>query len=577
MTRKVVDISIEPVTRVAGALAFHTKVDLGVRRVIEAHSVPNFFRGYEIIIRGRDPADAMVLSSRACGVCGAVHMTCSVMAVKMAAGVTPPPLATVMRNMGETAEFIYDNPLHLYLLAGPDYSEIAVSKHNPEIWQMARETKAPHSDIHGFPKISDLMEALNPLSGRLYLEAFEITRIAREAVSLVYGKYPHPSTIVPGGLSTTITIGTFNGYYTRLIKLLDYIKKLVYVWEDLTEFFYKADPMYMEVGRRPLNMITTGIFDDYEVYDGTYENAGRWGEARYFTPGVILDGQLVTTDLIKINLGVEEFVEHSYYEEWDVKEPRFKEDPLGNPLSPYHPWNEDTKPKPVARNWREKYSWTKAPRWDRKVVETNPVVRLWVTALAGKVNRDLIKSGGGKIVITLPKGAATPEMEIEWKSPKILNAFERNRGRAYHAAYVAAIAFMETLRAYDLLKKGRNKTWTGFEKPMERRLSVGFWGAGRDWLTHHMVVNKWKVENYQIITPSTWNSSPRDPWGQPGPYEQAVMNTPILEKFSSPDDYKGLDVLRAIRSFDSCMPCAVHIEARGRILKAEATTCGCSL
>jgi hydrogenase large subunit len=112
---------------------------------------------------------------------------------------------------------------------------------------------------------------------------------------------------------------------------------------------------------------------------------------------------------------------------------------------------------------------------------------------------------------------------------------------------------------------------------MERRLSVGFWGAGRDWLTHHMVVNKWKVENYQIITPSTWNSSPRDPWGQPGPYEQAVANTPILEKFSSPDDYKGLDVLRAIRSFDSCMPCAVHIEARGRILKAEATTCGCSL
>jgi Ni,Fe-hydrogenase I large subunit len=68
-------------------------------------------------------------------------------------------------------------------------------------------------------------------------------------------------------------------------------------------------------------------------------------------------------------------------------------------------------------------------------------------------------------------------------------------------------------------------------------LGVGFWEAGRGTLTHHLVVEGGRIANYQIITPSTLNASPQDPWDQPGPYEQAVMNTPILEDVSDPERF----------------------------------------
>jgi hydrogenase large subunit len=106
-------------------------------------------------------------------------------------------------------------------------------------------------------------------------------------------------------------------------------------------------------------------------------------------------------------------------------------------------------------------------------------------------------------------------------------------------------------------------------------MGVGFWGAGRGWLTHYVTLDKGVIDNYQIITPSTINASPRDPWDQPGPYEQAVMNTPILEDLSDPSRFTSVDMLRAIRSFDPCMPCTTHVHTgRGTIVR-EVNTCAC--
>ena len=116
------DVDYDPVTRVAGALAFHTVTDVKERKVIEARSVATLFRGYEVIMIGRDPRDAIHITSRACGVCGGVHSTCSALAIEMAIGCQPPPLGVLVRNLALSLEFLYDNPLHLHLLAGPDYS-----------------------------------------------------------------------------------------------------------------------------------------------------------------------------------------------------------------------------------------------------------------------------------------------------------------------------------------------------------------------------------------------------------------------------------------------------------------------
>ncbi|MDX1523301.1 MAG: nickel-dependent hydrogenase large subunit, partial [Anaerolineae bacterium] len=143
------DFDIDPVTRVAGALSFHTVIDMQQRRVVEARTEASLFRGYEVILRGREPTDAIHISSRACGVCGGVHATCAAMALEMAFGIVPPPLAVIARNLGEGAELIYDHSLHLFLLAGPDYSEIMVRRTSPSLWDQAEKAAAPQAEIHG--------------------------------------------------------------------------------------------------------------------------------------------------------------------------------------------------------------------------------------------------------------------------------------------------------------------------------------------------------------------------------------------------------------------------------------------
>jgi len=571
----VTDFTIDPVTRVAGALGFHTRCDLDNRRVVEAHSYATLFRGYEIILQGRDPRDAIDISSRACGVCGAVHSTCSSLALEMAFPVVPPPLGVVARNLGETAEFLYDHPLHLFLLAGPDYSEQAFAATNPEILAKARDTRARGQAVHRFLTIGEILTALNPLTGSLYREAFEITRLAREMCCLMYGKYPHPSTLLPGGCMTTLSFTSFNDYYRRLVTLFDYAKRAVAIWDDVFDFLLQVEPRYAEVGRRPNSQVGPGIFDDPEAYDAKYENASAWGERRWATPGAIVNGELRTTKLGEINLGVEEFVPHSFYEDWQRDKVPFPTDPTGAPLSPYHPWNKRTIPKPTARTWKEKYSWATSPRWDRNVMEAGCYSRIWFTAIAQKMpSNPYIEATGTSLKMRVP-AHLLPETELEWKVPAVLNTIERNRARAYCIPWMALIALNNLNKGFELLKKGETKVHTPYQIPKDHRIGVGFWEAGRGYLTHHVELDGGKIKNYQILTPSTWNASPQDPWGKPGAYEEAVLNTPILETFASAADFKGIDIQRVIRSFDPCMPCTTHIYAGGREIVRDVNSCAC--
>ena len=572
-------VDFDPVTRVAGALAFHTVVDLDSRQVIETASMATLFRGYELILKGRDPRDAIFISSRACGVCGGVHATASALACEMAFGIHPPPMGTVARNLLLAIEYLYDHPIHLSLLAGPDFSEAAVRETNPEIWAQAEGTRARGHATHGYEFMSQLMTDLTPLTGKLYLEGLYYTRLAREAYVLIGGKYPHPQTVVPGGISSTIDATDLNEIMLRVVKYFDYGRKTVAIWDDLAEFFYEVNPKYRDIGTRQKSMIEPGQWDDPFAYDGTYENCDAWGRERWAPPGVIVDGELVTTSLQMLNAGVEEFVEHAFYEEWTSgSEQRFATDPAGNPLSPYHPWNKETIPKPTATNWKEKYSWSTAPRWDRLSMETGAYSRIWAAAQSGAGFREsrFMHSTGNSMEIHLPK-AELPNDPIEWKVPQTWGAFERNRARAYCILYTAAIAYDNLLLAYDLIRKGGPdaKMSTPYKIPKDHVVGVGLWSAGRGYLTHHMEIDNGVIENYQILTPSTFMASPKDPFGNPGPYEEAVLATPLLENYEKPEDFKGIDVLRAIRSFDPCMPCTTHIHMDDRTISREIISCAC--
>ena len=154
----------------------------------------------------------------------------------MAFDVVPPPLAIIARNLGESAELIYDHTLHLFLLAGPDYSETIVARTAPSLWADAQRTEAPGAGMHGLRTIGEIMQGLNPLRGALYREALEISRHAREIVSLTFGNYPHPSTMFPGGLGTEAHVDVYNQVLGRIVRLLDYGKKVVAIWDDLVGF-----------------------------------------------------------------------------------------------------------------------------------------------------------------------------------------------------------------------------------------------------------------------------------------------------------------------------------------------------
>ncbi len=577
------DLNMDPVTRVAGALAVHVTADLKEGRYLDAHSQATLFRGYEVILMGRDPRDAIFVSSRACGVCGGVHAHASAYAIEMAMGLSPPPLGTVVRNMQEAAEMGYDNPLHLYLLAGPDYSEAVVKAVNPELWPRAEKWACPNQKHHGFRTMADLMTALNPLTGALYREGLEFTRLSREMFVILAGKYPHPQTVVPGGVSSTLTLQSLNEYHAKLGRIFDYAQRMLAVWNDIPEFFYECDERYRQVGYRPTNMIEPGFWDDPYAYDAKYENCNDWGERRWSTPGVVIDGELVTTRLTDINIGWEEFVEHSYYDQWDGQAPRYETDPLGNPISPYHPWNKRTLPKPSGKSWKDKYTWACTPRWDRKVVEGGAYARLLMTAKAQKLPpNDFIEPTGTSLRMHIPKGL-TPAVDVEWHVPEVWNALERNRGRAYHYIFSQLVGLANLMEAYKLFNRGERRVAAvapdELDKhiPSDERVSVGWWGAGRGWLTHHLVMDQGKIVNYQICTPSTINASPRDPWDQPGPYEEAVMNTPIIEDASDPSRFTGIDMLRTIRSFDPCMPCTTHVSTGHGTVVREVNTCSCGV
>lgn len=571
-------VDYDPVTRVAGALAFHSVVDLENRTVLSSNSMATIFRGYEIVLQGRDPRDAIFISSRACGVCGGVHATVAAEAIEMAFGITPPPLGIHLRNMLLALEYLYDHPLHLFLLAGPDYSEAMVKPTNPGLWQKATRFINPHAEAHGYTTMSELMKDMNPLTGALYLEALHMTRVAREAYVILGGKYPHPETVIPGGISTTVSLSVFNEVYQRLQQFFDYSKKVVAIWEDITTFFYNADPQYKLLGTRDKNLIDTGVWDDPESYDASYKHINTWGNRRWSIPGVVIDGQLVTTNLQDINMGLEEFVEHSYYD--DAKGNRYATDPMGGPLSPYHPWNRVTRPRPGPQNWKDRYSWSTTPRWDRQSCEAGAYARLWNTAAANKLPfRRFLDPTGESIKILVPAGKR-PESLLEWRIPEHWNAFERNLARAYCIPYSAMVAFDNWMMGLERLKQGDDRVSTPFDLDRRgERIGVGFWGAGRGFLSHHLVVDNGAITNYQICTPSTINAAPRDPWGNPSPYEEAVMKTPILEEFDSPEKYTGIDILRTLRSFDPCMPCTTHIMADKHdfVITREVNTCGCGV
>ncbi|MDX6343632.1 MAG: hydrogenase large subunit, partial [Trebonia sp.] len=560
--------------------------------------------------------------------------------------------------------YMFDHNLFQENLVGVDFCERMVAETNPGVLELANRTESPHAAEHGYKTIGDIMRSLNPLEGEFYREALQVSRSTREMFCLMEGRHVHPSTLYPGGVGTVATVQLFTDYLTRLMRYVEFMKRVVPMHDDLFDFFYEALPGYEEVGRRRVLLGCWGSLNNPEYCDFTYRNMADWGRKMFVTPGVVVDGKLVTTSLVDINLGIRILLGHSFYEDWEDKEMFVTHDELGNPVDRRHPWNQHTIPRPGKRDFDDKYSWTMSPRWfDGKLVTTSlvdinlgirillghsyyedwedqemfvthdelgnpvdrrhpwnqhtiprpakrdfddkyswtmsprwfdgkdhlpldtgggPIARLWSTALAGLVDFNYVKSTGHSVLINLPRTVSKPETTFEWKIPvdkqgkPLSNAIERDRARTYFQAYAAACALHFVEQALAEIRAGRTKTWESFNVP-EEGYSCGFTEAVRGVLSHHMVIKGGKIANYHPYPPTPWNGSVRDTYGTPGPYEDAVQNTPIFEE-NTPENFKGIDIMRAVRSFDPCLPCGVHMYlGNGKVLNTAHSPAGVPL
>lgn len=573
-----VEMNWDPISRIVGSLGIYTKIDFDNREVAECNSTCSIFRGYSMFMKNKDPRDSHFITSRICGICGDNHAVCSVYAQNMAYGIKPPPIAEWIINLGEAAEYMFDHNIFQDNLLMVDFCAKMVKETNPGVWEQAQRTECPNADKHGYKTIADIMLALNPFEGEFYRETLDVSRYTREMIILMEGRHVHPSTVYPGGVGTVPTVQLFTDYLVRLMKYCEFMKRCLPLHDDIFDFFYEALPGYEEVGRRRIQTICWGAFNNPDKCDYQYKHMTDWGRAMFVTPGIVVDGELVTTDLVEINLNIRILLGSSFYDGWEDREKFVKKDPLGNDVDINHPWNQTTVPRPQKRDFSDKYSWVMSPRWlDKRTGEHlaadtggGALARLWATALAGIVDIGYIKATGSSVKMYLPETALKPEAEFEWHVPKWSNAIERDRARTYFQVYAACCALHFTEKAIGELQAGNTKTWTDFTVPDEA-IGCGFHEAVRGVLSHHLVIKGGKIANYHPYPPTPWNASPRDVYGTAGPYEDAVQNTPIFEE-NGPDKFKGIDIMRAVRSFDPCLPCGVHMYlGKGKTIKTMHT------
>src|SRR3954454_18360428 len=143
---------------------------------------------------------------------------------------------------------------------------------NPSVLEKAEKTEAPHAAEHGYRTIADIMRSFNPFEGKTYRDALVVSRITREMICLMEGRHVHPSTLYPGGVGTVATPQLFTDYMVRLLRCIDFIKRLVTMNDEVFDFFYEAMPGYEEVGRRRILLGCWGAFQDPYVCNYRYED-----------------------------------------------------------------------------------------------------------------------------------------------------------------------------------------------------------------------------------------------------------------------------------------------------------------
>lgn len=500
-------IELNPVTRIEGHLAIKVEVEDG--KVSKAYVAGEMFRGFEKILRGRDPLDAQHITQRICGVCPVEHGMASVLAQEMAYQLTPAPNGVLARNLLQAANFMMSHITHFYILSGPDFVDVAMiadyKGSDPALVALQNWVKAQLSSrtvVPGGPFLPRyaakyLQDAdANFTVLRHYLEALEMRTLAHRMGAIFAGKLPHAATLVPGGLTEKMSALKIAEFRAGLDTLRDFIEQC-YLPDVVA--VAKAFPEYFTMGKGCGNFLSYGVFP-VSAGSGT----------KLFPAGVLVDGKLqsVNPDVIAEDVG------SSLYSS-------------GTGLAPY---NGETVAAPDKSG---AYSWLKAPRYNGQVMEVGPLARVLVGSQDGQ-NAAL-------------KSAVDGLLKALGRSPADLNSvLGRHAARALECKFVAD----QCIQWLDQATPDA-PTFADFTIPESGR-GYGLTEAARGALGHWLDISDSKIRNYQCVVPTTWNCSPRDDRGVPGTVEQALVGLPVA------DPQNPIEAARVVRSFDPCLACAVH-------------------
>lgn len=501
-------IAIDPITRIEGHLKIEVEVTDG--KITDARSSGEMFRGWEIILQGRDPKDAQMITQRICGVCPSPHAQASTLCLDDAFGIHPPDNGRLIRNLIYGANFIQSHILHFYHLTALDYVDItAILKYTGndpglnkvKAWAKTEvESGRPAAVAPFLPRLKgDYIPdtETNIACIAHYLQAFDITKKAHEMLCIFGGRMPHEIAIMPGGACERPTVDKIASYLYRLQEIQSFIDN-VYLPDVIA--VAKAYPQYFEIGKGCGNLLAYGVFEE-----------NNEGTDKFLPGGVYVNGAVQPLDPTKIA----EYVKYSRY----------------SSKSGLHPSLGETTPQPDKK---KAYSWVKAPRYENKVCEVGPLARMAVNHLQGT------NASASKLVSDTLK-------QLNLSVDALFSVAGRHAARALETKVVA-----DRCAEWVMQLKPGQPVHTKFEIP-EQASGMGLTDAPRGALGHWITIKDKKIDNYQCVVPTTWNAGPRDDKSQPGPIEQALIGTPVAD----PDN--PIEPLRVVRSFDPCLACAIHI------------------
>lgn len=511
-------IRIDPVTRIEGHLKIETRMN--GRRVADALTGSQMFRGLEGALVGYDPRAAQHVTQRVCGVCPYAHAEAAAKALEAAMQIEPPPGGRALRNLIVGAYQLHDFLLHFYMLSALDFVDVtAVTGYRGkdrallDLKAWVREELNSGKVFPAAPFLPRYAAAyakdddLNVSVIKSYLDALALLPRAHRLVAIFGGKAPHPVTIEAGGVTMTPSwqdVSHYRGLLDELSRFVEgpYRRDVIAVCQAFRGYFRE--------GKWQPNLLS---FPALEPARG-----GR----PLFAGGASFAGELAPLDTSKIY----EDHRHAFYEDRGGSAA-----PLAEPaLVPIDFRRAD----PTRGTAEGKYSWTRAPRYAGQPMEVGPAARVVNTYRAGTNPR-----------LNARVDALNRQLGIR------LEDYPSVMGR-HLARYVSAATLVDFLREeLEAVEPGKS----AFEEhpmPKDAR-GEGLTEATRGALGHWIATDEHGlISRYEMVVPTTWNLSPRDDAGVPGPTEQMLLGTEVA------DADNPIELARIVRSVDPCMACSVH-------------------